>query len=274
LAIAVAWRFSGRVTSALAAADTSVAAAAAERQSRLEEVVHELRTPLAVMGTNLELASMDDPDATRYVDAARRAVDRMARTVDDLAGHGGLAVERHDGPVDLGAIAASIVEEQVGPGHALGVHLLAIGADRVMVPGADPAALRTSLGNLLSNALRYAPRGSTIAVDWGDHDGWGWLSVTDEGPGIPVHLHGRVFERGWQGAHDRERGSSGEGGLGLAITRQLTESQGGVVTVDSDEGNGATFAIWLPTRDHVAATVTTDGVHAVLRPWAQTRLPA
>ncbi len=273
VAAVAAWLIAGRVARDMQQARTEVESAAHERRSRLEEVVHELRTPLAVMGTNLELAALDaggDPGPGRYVEAARRAVDRMARTVDDLAGHGRLAVEEQCGPVDLSSLAEAAVAEHVGPGSSRGVHVRLTGKSATTVPSADPAAVRAAIGNFLSNAVRLAPRGSAVTVDWGESGDWAWISVTDEGPGLPPHLHARVFERGWQGPHDRMRGAADAGdGLGLTIARQLTEAQGGVVTLESDEGGGATLAVWLPLDQGASydTVIAPDRVHPVIHPW-------
>lgn len=268
-----AWWVAGRVERTLDGARSEVDAADAERHSRLQEVVHELRTPLAVMGTNLELAGFESTsDDAGYIDAARRAVERMARTVDDLEGHGRLAVEQEVGPVDLALLAESVGAEHVGPGRARGVSVLARGSRTVLVPSVDPGAVRAAIGNFLSNAVRLAPSGSAVVIDWGTHAEWAWVSVTDQGPGLADHLHARVFERGWQGPHDRDRSPGyGGSGLGLTIARQLTEAQGGLVTLESEEGGGATFAVWLPLT-HIAddhQVVAADGIHPVAHPWAR-----
>jgi signal transduction histidine kinase len=272
-ALAVAWVVAGRVRRVVLRARGEVVAADAERHSRTQEVVHELRTPLAVMGTNLELAAMEAGDmlgVAGYIDAARRAVTRMARTVDDLAGHGRLAVQQANGPVDLAELAKAAVAEHIGPARARGVNVEVIGTSHMTVPSVDPAAVRTAIGNFLSNAVRMAPQGSSVSVDWGRLDGWGWLAVIDEGPGLAPHFHARVFERGWQGHHDRDRGErTGERGLGLTIARQLTEAQGGAVTMESEEGGGAVFTVWLPLEIGAdpRVVVAPDGVHAQSRPW-------
>jgi signal transduction histidine kinase len=279
-ALCVAWFVAGRVRRAVARARAEIETADEYRRSRVQEVVHELRTPLAVMGTNLELAAIEagsGPGTAGYIDAARRAVDRMARTVDDLAGHGRLAVEQGDGPVDLAELAEAAVAEHAGPGHALGVNVELRGSSPTTVPSVDPAAVRTAIGNFLSNAVRLAPRGSTISIDWGALDRWAWIAVIDEGPGLAPHLHARVFERGWQGSHDRDRaGHNGETGLGLTIARQLTEAQGGAITLESEEGGGATFTVWLPleTGADQKAIVAADQVHPTVRPWQKDFLPA
>jgi signal transduction histidine kinase len=270
-----AGRFLGRVDDALA----EVAAAEGERRERVQEVVHELRTPLAVMGTNLELAGSDptlDPSSAGFIEAARRAAERMGRTVDDLAGHGRLAVRSGD-VVDLGTQARAVVAEHIGPAHSRRIHLLVAESSPLTVPGGDRDAVRTALGNLVGNAVRLAPGGSAIEVTWGRHHEWGWIAVSDEGPGIPTHLHARVFERGWRGPHDRDRRvEDGSRGLGLTIARQVIEAQGGAVTVESEEGGGSTFTVWLPLDLGAEAgdVVGVDGIHPRARPWSEAPAPA
>ena len=279
-AFVVVWIVSGRVRRVIVRARAEVEAADVERHSRTQEVVHELRTPLAVMGTNLELAAIEataELDAAGYIDAARRAVTRMARTVDDLAGHGRLAVQQGSGPVDLADLAEAAVAEHIGPARARGVNVEVIGSSHTTVPSVDQAAVRTAIGNFLSNAVRMAPQGSTVGVDWGRLDAWAWLAVIDEGPGLAPPLHARVFERGWQGHHERDRGDgSGERGLGLTIARQLTEAQGGAVTMESEEGGGAVFTVWLPLEIAAdpRAVVAPDRVHPASRPWLERSLIA
>jgi signal transduction histidine kinase len=267
LASLLAWVMAGRVETRLALARQSIHEAERSSEHRLQEVLHELRTPLAVMGTNLELAGVGPVDrSARYVDAARRAVSRMARTVDDLAGHGGLAVGDGAGLVELGEVARSVAAENYGPTRSAGAGISLNGHDPVEV-AADPDAVRTVVSNFMSNAMRSSPRGSTIGLDWGTEGEWAWLAVLDEGAGIPYHLHARVFERGWRGRHGRDRDQGS--GLGLTIARQLAEAQGGVLTVESEEGGGAVFALWLPLGPGASRidVVDEDSVHPRVRPW-------
>jgi signal transduction histidine kinase len=262
----VAWAIAGRVQREVDEATRSIGRADKRRETHLQEIAHELRTPLAVIGTNLELAS-DGDESGRYIDAAQRAMTRMSRTVDDLAGHGHLAVEDGQGPVDLADVVGSVAQEHVGPGRERGVFVRLSGGPDLVVEDIDPAAVRAVLSNFMSNAMRYAPRGSVVGVDWGAVDEWFWLSVSDQGPGIASRDHARVFERGWQGNHDRDRRSGS--GLGMTIARQLTEAQGGHVTLDSEEGGGATFTLWLPGMGFAdpADVIAADGIHPAVRPW-------
>ena len=78
----------------------------------------------------------------------------------------------------------------------------------------------------------------------GGRDGWVWVAVSDEGPGIPEADQAQVFRRFWRGDHDG-RGS----GLGLAIVCQVVDAHGGEIRLDSVEGAGATFTMWLPPAE-------------------------
>lgn len=272
-AVAVGWFVSTRVLGTVDRARADVDAAERERRRRLDEVIHELRTPLAIAGTNLELAGADpslDSDTVDLIDAARRANERMRRTVDDLAEHGRLAVDLDGASLDLVAEARAVVAEHFGPARARGIDVRLEAHHRIRHVVADRAAVRTALGNICSNAVRLAPTGSVITVSCGEHDRWIWAAVTDEGPGLPAHLHARAFERGWRGRHDRDRDRSGEArGLGLTISRQLVEANGGLVTIDSEEGSGSTFTIWLPAQADAAPgdVATADRLHPLVRPW-------
>jgi len=232
----------------------------------LQEVVHELRTPLAVAATNLDLATSTlglDDELERQLAAARRGLERLARTVDDLAVHGRLAVEG-DGFVDLAHELRALAAEHAAMAVA---HRLTLDVDAPerLVVGADRAAVRTAVGNVLTNALRLAPVGSIVRLAAGQHADWAWIAVRDEGPGLAEADHERAFHRYWRGRYDLDReGEGGEArGLGLTIARQLTEAQGGHVTVRSAVGIGSTFVVWLPASPDARSqeVMAGDGVH-------------
>jgi signal transduction histidine kinase len=279
-AVGVGWFVSQRLLRGVEAAQAEVDAAERERRRRLDEVVHELRTPLAVTTTNLELASSDpqlDADTLHLIDAARRATERMSRTVDDLAEHGHLVVDLTTGAFDVAIEARSVAVEHTGPARARGLQIRVVGPERLGPSDGDRSAVRTALGNLLSNAVRLAPQGSTITVVTGEHAGWRWAAVVDEGPGLAPNLHAAAFERGWRGRHDRDRDDTpGERGLGLTISRQLVEANGGALTIDSEEGGGSAFTVWLPVSASArsADVVAADGVHPAARPWHDMVHPA
>jgi len=217
----------------------------AQRQL-IDDASHELRSPLAIIRTNLD-ASLTAAEATpeerhRAVAVIDRATTRMSRLVEDL-----LATARRDAEamadtdVDLSAVAREAVED------ADPFRFRVVPADGLHAIG-DADALRRAVGNLLSNAVRLAPPDSTITVAAGRDGSWLWIAVADEGPGIAPEDLPRVFDRFWRGANgspSRERRT----GLGLAIVRQIVESHGGQVAAFSTLGVGSTFVLWLPAAD-------------------------
>jgi heavy metal sensor kinase len=224
-------------------------AAFAAQQQFLADASHELRNPLAIIRTNAEIALTDpDPQADDLRHAmvvVKRASDRMARLVDDL-----LALARREAPaltnepVDLGRAITEASEEFFAPAEARGVEL-----DRAIAPGVvvmgDQDALKRAVANLLENAVRLAPTGSRIRLAVGSERGMAWIAVSDEGPGIATEHQPRVFDRFWRADKSRSRADGGTG-LGLSIVRQIAQTHGGHVQLQSKLGVGSTFTIWLP----------------------------
>jgi signal transduction histidine kinase len=254
-----------------AASPPPAAVGDSERRRHLQDVAHELRTPLAVTATNLDLAAtsprLDEELAARLA-AARRGVERMARTVDDLSAHGRLTPAAEAGAMDLVVEIELLAAEQTGPARLHRVSLAVHGPEHLQVR-ADEQAVRTAVGNLLANAVRLAPAGSVIELACGTYEDWAWIAVRDEGPGLPPEDHERAFRRYWRGRYETDRDpgaphtAAAPRGLGLTIARQVTEAQGGHVTVRSAVGVGSTFVVWLP-RSPTARTervVAADAVH-------------
>ena len=120
-------------------------------------------------------------------------IDRMARTVDDLDAHGGLAFDPSDTrALDLAAEASELAAEHAGPAGVRDLRL-SVAALAPVVVSADRQAVRTVAGNVLANAVRLAPRNSTITLTAGTRGDWAYLAVTDEGPGIDEAEHLLVF---------------------------------------------------------------------------------
>jgi signal transduction histidine kinase len=236
----------------------------AQRQL-IDDASHELRSPLAIIRANLEASLTPDdvdPDERRQaVVVIDRATTRMSRLVEDL-----LATARRDvlsaadSPVRLDQVLAEAAEDLTVLAAGRGLRL-----ERPAGPGptviGDRDALRRAVGNLLGNAVRLAPAGSTITLDTGHTGGWTWLSVTDQGPGIEDADLRRVFDRFWRGpdrptadqngpSNDQAGPRERRAGLGLAIVRQIVESHRGRVAVQSELGVGSTFLLWIPEAGH------------------------
>ncbi len=223
--------------------------AAFEAQRRfIQDTSHELRNPLAVMRTNLDVA-LSDPDASaddlrRAASVVERTVDRLTHLVDDLlqfARHGAPTFAHE--PVDLAEVVHEVSAEFTGPAEGRDLDLDAVAPADLWVIG-DRMALRQARHNRVGNAVRLAPVGSTVRIAAGRDRGWVWMAVEDRGPGIPESERDLVFQRFWRKARaeDGEQGS----GLGLTIVRQVAEGHNGEVRLASEEGRGATFSVWLP----------------------------
>jgi signal transduction histidine kinase len=224
------------------------AAFAAQRQF-VADASHELRNPLAIIRTNVDVA-LADPDASpdelrQTIAVVKRAGDRMTLLVDDL-----LALARRQQPtlehepVDLGAAVAEASDDFMVPAEARGIVL-----DRAIAPGVvvtgDREALKRVVANLLHNAVRLAPAESRIRLATGSEGSQAWIAVADEGPGISPEDQAHVFDRFWRSDKARAR-SDGGTGLGLAIVRQIVESHAGEVRLHSKVGVGSSFVVWLP----------------------------
>lgn len=236
-----------------------------EQQRRfIQEASHELRNPLAVIRTNVEVA-LDDPHpsveelrATAVI--VNRSAARMSQLVDDLLAYARRgALERDLGPVDLTAVVSETADEFAVSAAARRLSLSTDVAAEVAVRG-DRVALRQALANLLANAVRLAPEGSEIRVAAGEDDRWAWVAVDDGGPGIAPEHREVVFDRFWRGDGKRAR-EEGRSGLGLTIVRGIASAHGGAVQVQPNARRGSTFTLWLPRiGDGTAGDADTDDV--------------
>jgi len=214
---------------------------AAQRQFAAD-ASHELRSPLTVLASTLEVARRRPRSAEEWEGFADRALDEvrhMSGMVDALlllARAGTLRRAR----VDLGEVSDAIRERCAGE--------VVIAAPDGMVVDGDADMLGIAIGNLVTNALAHSPPGSPVRVTVaGEADGVA-VHVDDEGPGVPLADRGRIFDpfvRGTAPTADRVAGRAGLG-LGLAIARRIVEGHEGRIDVGEAAGGGARFTIWLP----------------------------
>ncbi|GAA1993033.1 ATP-binding protein [Microbacterium pumilum] len=207
----------------------------------LDDVRHELKTPITIVRGHLEL--MDPTDAEDVASARQIGIaelDRMTRLVEDidiLATAEGDAYNMAE--VDLGALTARVAElVTVIPDHSWSIDAHGEG---VIV--ADSDRLLQAWLQLADNAAKYTPAGAPIEVG-SELDGTGArLWVRDHGAGIPPAARHRIFRR-FDRAHGKR--SVGGSGLGLAIVDAITKGHGGQCVVTDTPGGGATFTIHLP----------------------------
>ena len=281
-----------QIETAFHAREESEAAAhqSEERMRRfIADASHELRTPLTAIRGFAEyyrqrgglVRRWDRGQQTEAADGGTAAagltpddLDRIMQRVEKEAARMGLLVEdllllaRLDQqrplarqPVDLLLLAADAVHDARLLAPARTIDLSVQPGAAFLVVGDEPR-LRQVIGNLMSNALTHTPDGTPIEVSVssgtldpqaGDHTPAAILDVTDHGPGMSQEQAHRVFERFYRADQARAR-TTGGSGLGLAIVRALVAAQGGVTSLRTAEGQGATFRIALPlapeAQDH------------------------
>jgi heavy metal sensor kinase len=220
----------------------------------IADVTHELRTPLTVIkGTieTLEDGALDDLAGRGPLLASmQRETERLIRLVNDLlmltrADAGTLSLELQ--PLDLVELAQARCEHFSALASCCNVKLAVSGAKSAWVQG-DADRLTQVLDNLLDNALRYSPEGSTLAVEIRAGEGECQCAVSDQGQGIPAQHLPHIFDRFYRADSSRNR-QTGGAGLGLAIVKALVEAQGGQISAESAEGQGTTLRFSLPNAE-------------------------
>ncbi|HVV83173.1 MAG TPA: HAMP domain-containing sensor histidine kinase [Kofleriaceae bacterium] len=237
--------------------------AAAARSEFIAIIAHELRTPmvsivgyldLLVEGRFGELAA----EAERPVTSLRRNAHRLRRLVDEMlefARLGAGRVKLQPEEVALGAVVAEALVE-LAPLAMARQHEMTSELASIRPIEADPAKLHRVVVNLVSNAIRYTPPGGSIQVIVDDAPAdvyagdWARLRVKDNGIGIPASFRHRIFEPFTDVKAAKHHTSSvpDSAGLGLFIARGLVELHGGLITVDSEEGQGSEFTVLMPRQ--------------------------
>jgi signal transduction histidine kinase len=232
-----------------------VVRASEARSALLRGVTHDVKNPLGAAAGYAQLLEesvvgpLSDPQLG-MVRRIHRLVRMSVQTVTDLlelarADGGDLQLEYAD--VDLASIVADVVEDHRGLAqeHGLTVHATADPTPLVT----DPLRVQQVLANLLTNAIKYTPRGGTIGVRIvRDNRGQSrpdrvGVEVRDTGPGIAPELRARVFEEFFR-VRASGVGTNGNG-LGLAISLRIARLLGGDVTYSDNDGGGSVFTLWL-----------------------------
>jgi signal transduction histidine kinase len=197
----------------------------------LADTSHDLRTPLTVIRSNVELVS-DDPDATvedwREAGAAiRRNAEKMSTMIQGLLATARLQTGKAQSvTVPLGSLVEAKVADFAPLASEKSVEMEGR-PNEVTVTGVE-VALDRALTNLIENAMNAAPRHTRVVVANGQQGSWAWLAVDDAGPGLPTDEGERV-------------------GLGLSIVTQIAESHGGsLASFPGMSGRGTTMVVWLP----------------------------
>ena len=208
---------------------------------------HELRTPLAIMRTEIDV-TLADPQAEaeelrRTVATIREAIERSEGVIDGLlilAETKDLAERR---PIGMGELARSVAERHAAEASARGLDLR-VDARPTVVLG-EEVLLERLIDNLVSNAVRYAPQGSTVELSVRAEGAAALLSVSNGGDVIDPAELPRLFERFYRREQSRSRHAGGSG-LGLPIVAAIAEAHGGTAEAAARDGGGLTVTVRLP----------------------------
>ncbi len=223
------------------------------RRDFVANVSHELRTPLTVVSGFLETLAEgnvrpDEPRGRQALEMMRSQTDRMLRLVEDLLMLSTLetsSMPARESEIDVEELLGAILED---------ARALSAGRHQIQLHVGEPAwlwgdehELRSAFANLVSNAIRYTPRGGRITLSWGRRGEEGAFSVEDTGIGIESRHLPRLTERFYRADTSRSRDTGGTG-LGLAIVKHVLTRHQGRLEVESEIGRGSRFTALFPAR--------------------------
>jgi len=225
-------------------------AALSRTETFIAEAAHHIRTPLATVRAQAEIAlrQTGDADSRETLHRMIRAVENSARTASQLLDHAAVIYRtdrRDETPLDLGALAREVI-------HALGpaaeikdIDLgLTLPERRICLRG-DRLLVESALRNLVDNAIKYSPAEGHIGVELVEDGGVATLTVTDSGRGLRGASTAELGKRFARGSNVDDIVGSG---LGLTIVREVATAHGGVFDISDREGGGACARLSLPLR--------------------------
>jgi len=240
-----------------------LAASMDAQQAFLADAAHELRSPVAALALQAQLAERAQHPETRAAAFAdlKQGIARAGRMVEQLLNlerleHGGRVEPA--GPVDLARLAREVVAGFAARADTLGLDLGVDAPPSVLASGAE-AELRSLIANLVDNALRYAPRGSEVTVLARSRGKGVELEVLDSGPGIPADHRSRVFERFQRIPGDATPGT----GVGLHIVSKIVERHSGTIALEDAHPErplpGLRVRVSLPAAEPVRTGIRVQG---------------
>jgi signal transduction histidine kinase len=223
-----------------------------ESQKRfVQDASHELRTPMAIAQTNVEVLEMQEHksvgDYEHLMGVLKMSLERMNSVGENLLLlSAGEQAQSTWSAVDMGSLVDEVAAEAKGRAAEAEVGLEAeIASESVSVMG-DVLRLKQAVMNLVDNAIKYNRPGGSVKVSARSEDGLVFVTVQDTGIGISAGDLSRVFDRFYRVDKSRSRNLGGSG-LGLSIVKKIIEDHKGTVMVDSVPGEGSTFTIALPS---------------------------
>lgn len=220
-----------------------------ERNEFLADIAHELRTPLTYIKGYADIASRptaSDEEKAQYIAIIQEETAHLTELIQQLfelaqLDHNQFEIKKEE--FSLNVLFQSVVV-LVRPAFDEKKLELSVQGDTNIIAFIDPERFQQVLLNILDNARKHSPEGTSVTLAGGGDEQAIWISVSDEGEGIPEKDIPFIFERLYRVDKSRSRQYGGSG-LGLAIAKEIVESHGGQITLESEQGQGTTVRIEL-----------------------------
>lgn len=221
-----------------------------EKQKQFSaNVAHELRTPLAIMQTKIDVfqkKNSGDAHVTAFVDTMHHSVQRLTHLVEEI-----LLLQKEQAPrqeqVELAAFVDSVMFDYEDKAQEKDIALATEGVRLELVT--DALLLERVVANLLDNAIKYTQSGGAVTVEWSVFSGQVRLHVKDNGPGMDDDTKKRAFDLFYRGDPSRSRNTGGYG-IGLALVKDLTERLGGTIVIADNAPQGTDVIVTLPLQEN------------------------
>jgi two-component system phosphate regulon sensor histidine kinase PhoR len=229
---------------------TRLEAVARVRRDFIANVSHELKTPLTVLAGFIETLTdveMDERQRQRCLALMREQSNSMQRLVEDLLTLSALESEQLVNEGEFAVVPLLLAVSSDAKALSGGRHEITLTIRDAATLLGSREELASAFGNLVSNAVRYTPKGGRISLEWRVSDAGGEFTVADSGIGIASEHVPRLTERFYRVDRSRSRATGGTG-LGLAIVKHVLIRHQGELIIDSEEGRGSRFTVLLPLQ--------------------------